>query len=171
MNSNGVPKQENVFTPISVILNPDTPVPGKFQCKVKVVDHIPFLTKDFRRSVCQDCRKSFETQVSSCEDCDSNEVKLEYMFSLLLSDGSGYMPTIVSGSDGTAFFRDISAESATIPGINDLLSNLWKLPEDSRDPRVREAVEFACIVETFRVEHSGAEKVRVKLCDTRIPLK
>ena len=163
-------KESPFFTPISRIMNLETSVPAKYRVNATVVDHIPFSIKDFRRPVCQDCHKSFEVQVQSCDDCDCTDIRLEYMFSLLLSDGTGYMPAIVSGKEATTFFRNISASDATIPGLQDLVSNLWTLPGDSRDPRVRNAKEFECIVETFHVEYSGLEKLRIKLCDTVIPI-
>jgi hypothetical protein len=78
-------------------------VPNKYFVKVKVVDHQPARLQDFTMPKCIDCQKCnivVRDDVYFCLDCQKNDTCfLWYMFSFLITDGTGYLPLLINGRE------------------------------------------------------------------------
>jgi hypothetical protein len=95
-------------TTIGQILS-QTRVPYKYCIKAKVVDHMPTNMKHFVRAFCIHCNVSCAPGSSNtlrCPQCDDDKsLYFGYMFSLLVSDGTGYLPVIFNKGEAVLFAK------------------------------------------------------------------
>ena len=98
------------ITHISDILT-DTVIPAKYTCLVKVVAQMPRQICNFTRPYCNYCESTFVLDSNDkqahekmmCPSCKSDEyIQHIYMYSLLMTDGTGYLPVILSGEDAVS---------------------------------------------------------------------
>ncbi|KAI9355364.1 hypothetical protein DFJ73DRAFT_825299 [Zopfochytrium polystomum] len=73
--------------------------PIKFQCQVRVVDHLPPDIRDFTCTLCENCG-GYCDFIVGCEVCGENQLAVRrFLFSLLVTDGTGFIPAIVSNEE------------------------------------------------------------------------
>jgi hypothetical protein len=116
---------------------------------------------------------SFLEDVPNCPHCSSANLYYDYMFSLLITDGTGYLPIIFSSGEATYFLHGKSSSvgpptSKNGENLEKLLTSLWNCKEGNR---VTDAKEFVVMVEAFEIEISGKVVRRYKAFDSRIPQK
>jgi hypothetical protein len=87
------------------------------------------------------------------------------MFSLLVSDGTGYLPIILSGEEATYFFHSHAPCKIIDSSLEKMLSLLWTR---SRTKRVFESKVHLYRIEAFQIEQSGEKQVRYKVVNTRL---
>ncbi|KAI8901644.1 hypothetical protein BC833DRAFT_576717 [Globomyces pollinis-pini] len=161
----------NEISKINMILKSQT-LNQIFKVNVKVVDYMPMNIQHFTRPLCDHC---FETVLLNlghmiCPKCKSmDDYTFHYLFSLLITDGTGYLPLIVTGTDAINFFDGTQPCDLTIPNehsssIKKSLSRLWNVNHHG----VTDAIEFSCFIKIDQTLVQGESKIRYKLVNTKL---
>nr|KAJ3418676.1 3-ketoacyl-CoA thiolase with broad chain length specificity [Polyrhizophydium stewartii] len=160
-------------------------IPNKFRCKARVVEYLPRDLRDFARPYCAACNASFvrsdprPDEAPLCPECSTSDwIEYVFMFSLLLTDGTEYLPVIVSGDEARYFLgsdlapADLYFDESRLQQLRLRLSCLWTMPDasDCGDaPRVQDAAAFECMIESYMsVQADGTRAPRYKLFNTQI---
>ncbi|KAJ1563042.1 hypothetical protein HK405_003689, partial [Cladochytrium tenue] len=132
---------------------------------VRVIDHMPGDLRDFAR------RKD------SC-DCGQPTPVLRFVFSLLLHDGTAFLPVVLANEEAEQFLNGLAPRAyreepeAATQALRFVLSTLWTDGDDATiagdPPRVSGAAQFACAIESFAVGDAGAWLVRYRVVQTRL---
>jgi hypothetical protein len=108
---------DNITTIRDILANPR--VPYKYCIKVKVIDHMPTKITHFVRPFCIHCNVSClpgSSTTFQCPQCDDDKsLYFGYMFSLLVSDGTGYLPVIFNKGEAVFFVHIGRVSKVTCP--------------------------------------------------------
>ncbi|EGF76520.1 hypothetical protein BATDEDRAFT_28480 [Batrachochytrium dendrobatidis JAM81] len=167
------------ITHISDILT-DTVIPAKYTCLVKVVAQMPRQICNFTRPYCNYCESTFVLDSNDkqahekmmCPSCKSDEyIQHIYMYSLLMTDGTGYLPVILSGEDAIHFVGippcDLVLNPATLAKLKCRLGQICSDFEHVSDKNTMP--EFECMIESYMTTQTdGSNAVRYRLFNTAI---
>ncbi|KAH6565059.1 hypothetical protein BASA50_009949 [Batrachochytrium salamandrivorans] len=160
-------------------------VPAKYRCCVKIVAQMPLDTKDFTRPYCGSCRSTFildslDPSVREKKMCpqpmcaQAGPAQHIYMYSLLLSDDTGFLPAIVSGVDAIRFVGGISPCDLVLNPevLATLQSRLGKLrsgTDNTSNEWAEGGPEFECMIESYTsTQAEGSKVARYKIFNTTL---
>ncbi|KAJ3036136.1 hypothetical protein HDV00_003048 [Rhizophlyctis rosea] len=130
--------------------------PYKFHLRAKVCDHMPKEVKHFTRPWCEMCNHSLTPETETCPTCNNTITSYQYMFSLLLTDGSGHVPIILSGPEARTFLQnlpptDLTRDPNRLQQVRAYLGRLFDLDASKSMETLQSAKWFDCLVESYVV--------------------
>ncbi|KAJ3055959.1 hypothetical protein HK097_008568 [Rhizophlyctis rosea] len=172
----GPPTKINDFDaqirPIFAILD-HTTTPYKFLCKAKVVDYMPRDIKHFARPWCDVCSRSLEFETEECPTCGNAGLSYRYMFSLLVTDGTGYLPVILCHDEAYEFLqklppRNLTSDMKALAQLEAGLRRLWDIDAETSLNTISSSKSFEFLVESYVVSGFEGDVTRYKMYGTVI---